>query len=513
MRKIDTLIVLIDSLTKAEKKQISVLLGGACRGRDYKVLYDIVAKDKEPSGDKVKKLFKAQRPEASFDATVQYLYEKIIETLLAIHNSADPTAELLNELRKVRLLYSKSLYNEACERLESIIKDAQEHQCYSVLLIAEKMELEYLQRFHYAGMKEKDLFHKHFAIERTLNSLQDTTKQSMILNMLQYRMTRIQTSIRSARELAWLNDLILRESTLATTSALEKNFELSCNHKLFQANYLIAIGNHKSALEVFAELYRLFEENKRFWANPPVRYVAVLEGILDCLRSEGRYDSMPLYVNKLENLSKFSSSEFRANTECIVFQYRLFPLLDKGEFEECRKVISAMETDLGEMERSLSPIRKSELFLYKSLVYIGCEDYKSARSLIGRAMMDDSVRFLPLMKTIRLCRLLVYYELGEYELLKSESKSVMRKLSSSKENAYKTEKFVLWFINSARIPPLSADRITMLEKLSPRIDEIINDKYERQLLNIFDFIAWIRSKILKIKLSDAIRHSVKDIHI
>ncbi|MGM9741182.1 MAG: hypothetical protein ACI3ZP_11320 [Candidatus Cryptobacteroides sp.] len=507
MRKVDTLIILIDSLTKAERKQISILLGGAGGARDYKTLYDIIVKAKEPSGDKVKELFKAQCPGASFDATVQYLNEKIIEMLLAIHNGSDPTAELLNELRKVRLLYSKSLYSAAIDRLEDIIKTAEEHQCDSVLLIAEKMELEYLARFHYTGMKEKDLFHKHFAVERTLDSLQDTTRQSMILNILQYRMTRIQTSIRSTGELSWLNDLVLRESTLATTSALQKNFELNCNHKLFQANYLIAIGNHKAALDVFEGLYGLFEENRKFWSNPPVRYVAVLEGILDCLRSEGKYDSMPLYINKLEELSKLASNEFRANTECLAFQYRLFPLLDNGRFQDCLSLLERTSPDLKEYGKALSPIRRSELYLYASLVYIGCEDYKSARSLVSGAMMDDSVRFLPLMKTIRLCRLLVYYELGEYDILQSESKSLKRKLASSRENAYKTENFVLWFINSVKIPPLAADRMKLLDKLSSRMEEIANDKYERQLLYIFDFIAWVKSKILKIKLSEAIGQS------
>lgn len=508
MRKIDTLIVLIGSLTKAERKQISILLGGTGGARDYKFLYDIIIKEKEPSGDKVQELFKTRRAEASFDATTQYLYEKIIEMLLAIHNSSDPTAELLNELRKVRLLYSKSLYSAAIERLESIIKAAEEHQCHSILLIAEKLELEYLSRFHYAGMKEKDLFHKHFAIESTLNNLQDTTRQSMILNILQYRMTRIQTSIRSTGELSWLNDLVLRESTLASTSAIQKNFELNCNHKLFQANYLIAIGNHKSALDVFKDLYGLFEENKRFWSNPPVRYVAVLEGILDCLRSEGKYDSMPLYINKLEELSKLASNEFRSNTECLAFQYRMFPLLDNGRFEACLNMMEYAKLDLKEMSKVLSPIRRSELYLNVALVYIGCEDFKSARSMISGAMMDDSVRFLPLMKTIRLCRLLVYYELGEYDILQSESKSLKRKLTSSKENAYKTEKFVLWFINSVKIPPLSTDRKKLYQKLSPKMDEITNDKYERQLLYIFDFIAWVKSKILRIKLADAIRQSL-----
>ena len=51
----------------------------------------------------------------------------------------------------------------------------------------------------------------------------------------------------------------------------------------------------------------------------------------------------------------------------------------------------------------------------------------------------------------------------------------------------------------------SKDREAFWEKLYPEIRELYNDKYENQLLRIFDFTAWIESKIRKENLSEVLK--------
>ena len=86
--------------------------------------------------------------------------------------------------------------------------------------------------------------------------------------------------------------------------------------------------------------------------------------------------------------------------------------------------------------------------------------------------------------------------------------------SKKKEQSFKTEHIILHFLNKRDLPILKKDRETLWEKLSPEINSLHNDKYENQLLRIFDFTAWIEAKILKEKLSDVLaRHSeVKKYH-
>lgn len=62
------------------------------------------------------------------------------------------------------------------------------------------------------------------------------------------------------------------------------------------------------------------------------------------------------------------------------------------------------------------------------------------------------------MRTIRLVRLIAYYETQEYELIRHESRSITRSLSSPKEQTFKTERIILWFLNKRNLPILRKDR-------------------------------------------------------
>ena len=75
------------------------------------------------------------------------------------------------------------------------------------------------------------------------------------------------------------------------------------------------------------------------------------------------------------------------------------------------------QKSLYDKEAWLSPVRKSELLLYTALVHIGNQNYKAAKKYISNAIIDHNIKYQPLMRTIRLVRLIVYYEMHEYEFV------------------------------------------------------------------------------------------------
>lgn len=82
------------------------------------------------------------------------------------------------------------------------------------------------------------------------------------------------------------------------------------------------------------------------------------------------------------------------------------------------------------------------------------------------------------MRTIRLVRLIAYYETQEFELIRHESRSITRSLSSPKEQTFKTEHTVLWFLNKSNLPILRKDREDFWESYIPKFMNytIINTK-------------------------------------
>lgn len=115
MKRVDSVISLIYSLSKSEKKHFSLQVVKDKEEKDYLVIYDIITKSKQPDGNAVKEEFYKRRPKGSFEVSIQYLYERLVDTLLTLRKKKDIYYDLLNDLCKARMLYERSLFEECFE--------------------------------------------------------------------------------------------------------------------------------------------------------------------------------------------------------------------------------------------------------------------------------------------------------------------------------------------------------------------------------------------------------------
>ena len=269
MKRVDSVISLIYSLSKSEKKHFSLQVIKDKEEKDYLVIYDIIIKSKQPNGNTVKEEFYRRKPNGSFEVSIQYLYEKLTDTLLTLRKKKDIYYDLLNNLCKARMLYERSLFEECFEILSNTIEQAQFYENNEILTIALKLELEYLLRLNFPNMTEQELFHKHFIQNEALKKIRKITEQSSLHNLLKYRLSHI-GSIRTVKQKQDMNDLMVNELYIAASSDSEGNFELTRNHKLFQANYLMGAGDYRAALNSYKELDSLFEQNQQFFCHAPL---------------------------------------------------------------------------------------------------------------------------------------------------------------------------------------------------------------------------------------------------
>jgi hypothetical protein len=95
----------------------------------------------------------------------------------------------------------------------------------------------------------------------------------------------------------------------------------------------------------------------------------------------------------------------------------------------------------------------------------------------------------------RIRSLIVHFEAGNYELLEYSIKSTMRFLKKT-DRVFKFEKLILNFLAKAVMYENDSERIELYEKLKADINKISNDQFEKNVLEQFDFISWINSKLL-----------------
>jgi hypothetical protein len=304
---------------------------------------------------------------------------------------------------------------------------------------------------------------------------------------------------RSQKQKDELNDLVFSEISIVASQNLN-NFEISKLHQLFQSNYLISVGDYQSALNSYIELNNLFESNQHLWSNPPVYYQATLEGVLESLRSIRNYEGMNYFIDQLKALET-SSAAFRINLTCSIYLYELFPLIDCGDFQRAGTLMQHYRESLYDKLFALNRARQAELCLYTSLIYLGNNEYQKAHKFLNQIILQGkNYYYLPLYRTIRLVNLIILYRLGDIELIRYEIRSMKRDFNYTGKD-YKIEKFLFKFLIK-EIPASQFKRNKLLVKTLKEFEEINKDVFEVQMLNIFDFTAWVEALIRKVPLGE-----------
>ena len=505
MAQIQSLVFLVNSMTVAEKRTFRVQSCQTKNKPNYIVLYEIIEKKGSQPVGEIRERFGAELPGASFETAVKYLYDLILQTMLQLRQQQDSFFDLFNKILKARILYEKSLFDECFELLNEVMTLAEKYENYYALLLATRLELEYLLAIGFPNLSEKALLQKQFRLTESLKYIRKINEQSSLYEILKHRIL-YKGYPRTQQQKNELNDLVFSELSMMASQNIE-NLEIRKLHQLFQSNYLISVGDYNSALNSYYELNALFESNRHRWSNPPVYYLDVLEGVLESLRSIRNYDEMSYFINQLKKIES-TSVDFRLNLTCLTFQYELFPFLDRGNYDACLQLMDQYKNSLYDKISALDRLRQTELCLYTALVYLGISNFHKSRKFLNQIFLGvKDFSFLPLYRTVRLVNLIILYKLGDFDVITYQIRSMKRDLSGAIKG-YKIERFLFRFLSKtpANIP---AVRNKQWEKVKPVFEEIRHDVFEQQILRIFDFTAWVESEVRKIPLQHVLMERTK----
>lgn len=498
MTKLQSLLLFVQSMTSQEKKAFKNKSNRKKGVPDYALLFNTIENNGDKTAQELKQEFLNARPGASFETTIRYLYDLMLESMLELRKEQDSFYHLFNKILKARILYEKSLFDECFELLNNVIDHAEKYENYHALLLASRLELEYLLALNFPNIGEKELLKKQFKINEALKYLRKVNEQSSLYEILKHRVIN-KGPARSQKQKDELNDLVFSEISIVASLNLD-NFEISKLHQLFQSSYMISVGDYKSALNSYIELNNLFEANKHLWSNPPVYYMHTLEGVLESLRSIRNYEGMAYFIGQLKAIES-QSAGFRTNLTCTVFLYELFPYLDRGDFASAKSLMNSYKESLYDKMFFLNRARQAELCLYTSLIYLGHSEYQKAHKFLNQIILHGKNYYtLPLYRTIRLVNLIILYKLGDFELIRYEIRSMKRDFINTGMN-YRIEKYLFRFLVK-ELPSMPVKRRKLLDKAIKEFREIRKDVFEIQILRIFDFTAWVESQIRKVPLSD-----------
>lgn len=487
----NSLILLVNSLTKSEKRYFSIYASMQKGAKDYMHLFNILEKNTDPKI--TKKLYAKTKPSSSYEATSKYLYKVITDCLIHVRANQEKTTRLVMSLLKANVLFEKSMPHEGFKELHKIQTAAEKNEEYFILLWACRMEMYYLANINFDNISEKELVHKQMRIDELLKYSKNIHQHTSLYELLRHRLL-FKGAARTRKQKEELNDLVFTELNLVAKSPTE-TIETQKIHLLFQSHYFISINDYRSALKAFYELNNLLEENEYLWSDAPMDYLSTLEGILESLRTIRKYDEMEFFLDKLKNLQG-RSVYLEVMVHRVSFTYRLVRLLDQGEFERAIALKDQYQDVLFKKMHLLDLSKQAELYLYTSLIYIGTGNMNRAHHFLSKVLMESKLYYsLPVFRTFRLLHLLVHYELGNDDFIASETRSFKRGLNASRTKTYLLEKIVLKFVQEKRVKNAAAIKADAWKKIKKEFETIRNDKYEIQILKIFDFESWIEARL------------------
>ena len=111
----NTLMLLVSSLSKGEKRYFKLYTSLQQSQKDYLLLFDLMQNGVDR--DEIKIIFSKKLPDASYEATSKYLYKVLTDCLLHLRTEQDKNSKLVSGILKANIMFDKSLYEEGFKQL------------------------------------------------------------------------------------------------------------------------------------------------------------------------------------------------------------------------------------------------------------------------------------------------------------------------------------------------------------------------------------------------------------
>lgn len=491
MNKTQSLILLINTLSKAEKKAISLQASQISGKKLYLDLYRLINDKKIENTVELQKEYSKLHSEASFHTEVAYLYDFILGILTKLKINQDKGFALYRKLLNAQILRDRNLNTDYYNALLQLEKDAEEISSYYILLVVRRMQLDFLRTNNFLDISSRELQKKQHKVDDTLKIIRQINDQSKLFELLLYRIEKSSKS-KKQKDTQNFDDLVMSEISLI--SGMNKDvFEVQKLHQLFQAHYLSSIGNYKSALTSFVELNKLFENNEILWNNPPVYYVNVLEGILKSLSENRMYEQMPYFFDKLSGLSEsYSSIPFQKDVEAIIAIYSIILSLNTEDPANSLTLLNEYKISLLDKSDLLTPYRYLQIAIYVSVVYLTNKQYNKAKRVLSKIINNDTYLSFTLFRVAQLLNLVACYELKDTDFVNSQILSIKRYNKINKRTS-KFENILFRFLNTDILVMSKIKKEAFRKKMDTDLKQIKLDGEAFNIFFIFDFEEWILS--------------------
>jgi hypothetical protein len=490
----DALFQLVHSLEKSEKRHFKLYIKRSSAKEDLKIIRLFDALDKLPEYDEkllLKKLPDIQKPQLANIKT--HLYKQLLASLRLLKATENSDLQLSEHLDHARVLYNKGLKLQSLKILEKAKEIAKANQKFNflaqVISLEKKIETLHITR----STTEKTLLLAQEAEEISAH-IDRVTKLSN-LALLLYRWYVINGHARNESDeqdlRTFFKDYLPKD--VNSVQGFYENlylYQSYCWYAFIRQDFLMYYRYSQKWIDLFnSQPFMIGIETGHY-----------VKGMHNLLNAHFDLRNFKQFEITLRQFEEFAQSEvanrhdnFRVHTFIYINSARINQHLMQGTFAEGLALIPDIEAKMHEYDLYVDQHRVL-VFNYKiATLYFGNGEYEKCIDYLLNIINGPLDLRIDLQCYARLLHMLAHYEMGNFELMESLTKSVYRFMARMKNLTVVEEKMFKFIRNSFDVSPRQLK--PELEKFLNEIKHLEKNRYETRAFAYLDIISWVESKV------------------
>ena len=496
MNNDDKIIQLIVSLSKAEKRNFKMFIRRNNRNREdlkQTILFDIIERFGEFHPAAIKRelsgLSKKNLTELS-----ALLYRNILKSLRILH-SGEAEYRIRETIDHAQLLYQRGLFVNSLELLDKAKQEAKQAQkyflVYEIIDFEKKIESRHVTSSH--QQRANELTEDAIQVRSILEAEGYWTELSLKL----YDFYLKSGHTRSSAENAVLQKLFFENRphlpAIASTNFYEQLYK--CQSHVW---YYYILQEFPIAYKYTVAWINLFNDHPGFLHTERFH---LLKGFHNCLsvlyfcQDTRRFQ---MYFEKMETFIRSNDHAFDLNTRLMAFIYlnlaRLNLIVLRGNFSESLPYLAELIELLDVKHHQLDHHRKM-VFHYKiATIYFSAGEHRKCLFYLNEIINENPKNLHEDVQSFaRILNLITHYELGNFDLIFSQVKSVYRFLMKLQETQLIQEEIIRFLRKCVKVP---LNEIPLLfGDFYANLKTISTNKYENRAFLYLDVISWLESKL------------------
>jgi hypothetical protein len=494
---------LIHSLEKSEKRHFKLYIKRSSTKEDLKIVQLFDALDKLNDYDEknlLKKLPGIEKPQLSNLKT--HLYKQILASLRLLKSAESIDLQLNEMFDYAHILYKKGLFQQSLRQLDRAKETAKANQKFNFLVqvLALEKRIETLHITHSMQMRAQQLSAESSEV---LNRITMVARLSN-LALLVYSWYIQNGHARNEKDEDRIREYL--EEHLPSDAWLQTGF--------YERLYLYQSYNWYAFIrQDFLMYYRysqkwldLFEEQPLMVRVETGHYIKALHNLLNAHFDLRNYQKFERVLQKFEDFSQtdrvIENDNFRIQSFVYITTAKINQVFMKGTFREGLLMVPEIEERLAEYDLFIDRHRILVLNYKIASLYFGAGDYATCIDYLQRIINDQQDLRNDLQCYARVLHLMAHYELGNFDLMESLTKSVYR-FMAKRERVTKVEEEMFRFLRTSFQTSRSSMRVE-LEKFLEKIRTFEGSRYEARAFAYLDLVSWVESKVFQRPMSDII---------